>query len=216
MPATAFKLVGGWKKLRHIMDASRFDTALKQEVRRATLMNALAAVREIRAGITGGKYSPNAALSIALKRSSKPLVQSPALLFQAVTHQLLDYKTAFVGVIRQGKQDGEGLVDLAAVVHEGVTIQVTDAMRGLFFLLWQLTTGHISGLPSMTPRMTELFEAAKRAHLIIKPLAESTTAIVIPPRPFLRKPLEDPGLIAGFGKRWQDAVDRALRARGGA
>lgn len=205
---TSFKLTGSWGKLKHVVDRSRFESALKQNIRQATQRNAMRVVADIRKRITGRAYSPNAALTILIKKSTKPLVDDGDL-FQAITHQMLNDKTAFVGALKATQVNGQSAADLAAILHEGATIAVTPAMRGLFFILAEVGAGK-KPASELTGRAADLAQRLGSRLKGIKPLRASTTHIVIPPRPFLRESFEDPQILGKLKQEWERAVSSSL------
>jgi len=195
-----------------MLDASRFSGAIATNIDRATVANAMLAAAEIRRRIRGKRYTPNAALTTLIKGSSTPLVDE-ALLFQAVTHQRIDGKTAFAGVIRRARGKGGDLADIATMLHEGASLPVTPAMRGLFYVLAQATQGKRDPA-TLTGRAAEIFAQLKGKGPIY-PLKPGTTVIVIPPRPFLREVFEDKGLLAKMKTNWARASGEAVAGKKG-
>ena len=183
-----FERTGDWDKLARTLDPQRFRAALESEVGQATRRNALFVRTEIRDRIRGRRYTANAALTVAVKGSSTPLVDS-ALLLQNVTDRILSPFEAIVGVMRgASSKDGGDLVNLGIVLHEGTTVRVTAAMRRFFYA-----------------------KAAEQPGKWL-PLRASTTAITIPGRPFVRDVAEDQAVRDQVEQNWQAAVERSFRA----
>lgn len=184
------------------VDPRRFQIALDRHIPRATMLNAHLVQREIRQAIKSGMFHPNAALTIAIKRSSKPLVDTGHGLFQAVNIDKINNYRVFTGVLKT-----DAFYNVAVALHEGVQIKVSDKMRGLFYVLWRASQGSIQ--PSeLTGRAAELWARKPGGWL---PLAASTQAIVIPARPFLVKAFNDPELRDMVQRNWQAAVAASFR-----
>jgi hypothetical protein len=145
-----------------------------KHVGRATGRNALWLLREIRKGIQSGRYTANAPLTEAIKGSGKPLVDKGDL-FQSIAMHQESPMVAFVGIHKTNKA-----YNLGVTLHEGVEINVTQRMRGLFFVLWLASIGAIPH-GDLTGRAQDLFSRYKNW----KPLDDKTTKIRIPPRRFI-------------------------------
>jgi hypothetical protein len=189
----------GMDRLRAILDPKAVSARLAPELRRATGQNALLAVAAIRREIQGGKFAANSTLQMAIKGSSKPLVDHGDL-FMSVTHQMVSDFEAFAGILRTDKA-----YNIGVALHQGVTIAVTPRMRALFFTLWLASQGNSAGL---TGRAAELFKRYKDW----KPISPETVAIRIPPRRFITEPLSNKALRAQMFKNWREATRRALMA----
>lgn len=202
MAGTGFKMDAGWRRWAGAIDPRAFESAARPNVRRAAVLNGALAVRAVRKSIREGAYTPNAELTIALKGSSKPLVDSGHGIFQAVTSEVQDDWTVFVGILRADEH-----YDIAVALHDGCTIPVSDKMRGMFLVLWQASIGARS--PSeLTGRAAELWARQPKDW---KPLKSSTTAIIIPARPFLAAAFSDSTLKAAVKKNWQQALQKTMR-----
>jgi len=196
--ATGFQVTGmaAWTDAT---DATAFGKRLARNVRRATKLNALAAVKEMRATIQSGGFKANAPLTVALKGSSKPLVASGDL-FQSISIEQINDDEIFVGVLRTE----EGF-DLVNIVHNGAVIPVTPAMRWMFMLLAKASDGTMD--PSkLEGRAAELFSQFQGW----KPLAESTTTIIIPERPFAVVAFSKESLVKLCRENWEAAVLAAM------
>lgn len=194
MPRTEIR----WKNVRNFLDIlnpGKFEAELNRNMRRATALNGKIAERFVRMSISKGNFAPNAPLTIALKKSNKPLADKGDL-FQAITSQIIDAYTVHVGIFQTSK-----VYDTAVAVHDGVSIRVTPAMRGMFFLLYKASIGEFPA-SKLEGRAAELFSKFQDW----KPLKPSTQIIVIPPRPFLEGAMEDEGLRRAVQENWRQAL----------
>ena len=117
---------GDWGKARGKL-AGALGVRLALSLKQATLKNALLLVREIKRGIRsqapGGKsFVKLAESTIRRKGSSKALIDT-GFLVNAITQKIID-EGAFVGLLRGAvNKEGEGLVNIGAVMEYGATIQ---------------------------------------------------------------------------------------------
>lgn len=194
------ELTGGQKFAKMLMPET-FKRHMKNHIPRATGQNAAFAAKKMRQLIQAANFKPNAALTIMIKGSSKPLVDHGDL-FGAITHKKIDDYTGWVGLERNNPA-----AKLAELLHDGGVIPVTPAMRGMFFFLWKASNGDMS--PSkLTGRAAELFARQPTGWY---PLSENTTAIVIPGRPFVKQTIEDEALKEQMTKNWTRAVQFIFR-----
>lgn len=207
---TSFRLTGKWKKLKLVVDASRFDKVLEGEVERATKANAITAAAAIRKRMTARVSPGNSAFTRLVKGSSKALIDDGDL-FLSVTHVMIDERTALAGVLRTARDKrGEELANLAIILHEGATLGVTPAMRGLFMVLAKVGQGKMSS-SELSGRAAEIAQRLGNRIRKIKPLKASTNTIVIPPRPFLRRTFANRALLKQFKETWERALEGALK-----
>lgn len=207
MARTGLKLDRGWKKWEKAISPRRMEAAIRNNMRTATKLNGKLAERTIRQVIRAGKTDRNADLTIMIKSSSKPLVDQGTGLFQAITSHVIDDQTVFAGVLRT-----DGDFNIAMALHKGVTINVSPAMRGMFFFLWQASIGAIPE-SKLEGRAAQLWERSKGGWLPLKP---STSKIVIPGRPFMREAFANTRIRSLAKRNWQQALQKAMRelARG--
>lgn len=199
--AAGVKKIGAWKRLRAMLTPSILNKKLKREVRVATGVNAQFVMAQVQKGIQSGVDPANRPLTMMVKQAGKPLVDTAAL-FNAITFRMMNYKTAFVGVLRTNDA-----ANVAEAVHEGVTFKVSAAMRMLFrYLYWASVTGDPSKL---TGRAVELWNLHPGGWY---PLKASTDKIKVPARPFLRKVFNDPAVLDFVAEQWRQAVLRAAGA----
>lgn len=184
----------GFEELAKLLDPASFQARLISKVGKATARVGLDAEREIKEDIAGGNFAKNSPITVAMKGSSRPLVDKGDLL-KAINSRVLKWDQAVVGVLRsKQKRDsggrfkkggGDNILNIAAVLHEGATITVTDRMRRYIAALSRETNGQT------------------------KPLRASTRVIVIPRRPFLESSIKDSQLLR-YKDMWEKAVDEAL------
>lgn len=179
----------GFDELRDRLDDKKFEKRLKREVAKATKRNALVAEAYIKRGINrGARYEPNSVITIAIKGSSRPLVDTGAL--SASITSRVKWDVAFIGVLRSTQRksrDGNSydLLNVAFVVHEGAAIRVTDKMRRFFALMARENPGRWF------------------------PIRPGTKIIRIPGRPFLEAALDD-NAVKTYRRNWERAIQRAL------
>lgn len=204
MPSSRIKLTSGWKKLSRMIDPKTFIAAGPTIMRKANGIAGLYAVRAIRQQIRSGAFAPNAPLTIAIKGSDKPLVDTGNL-FKAITHKMVDDYTVWVGVLFTSEA-----YNIAAALHEGAVIKVTERMRNLFEILFRASKGKVR--PSMlTGRAAEIWERSQSK--VFYPLRASTSQIIIPPRPFIRKAIESSDLMLKVHQIWFEAIAAAMGRR---
>lgn len=216
MASTGCVLTGDWKKLEMALDPAVNKPILEKHVRKATTANGHLAARKIREVMREGKFEPNAPLTVDIKRSRKPLVDRGDL-WKAVTSSLMSWEQVFVGIKYQMPHPKAGVpaFKLALTLHDGDTIEVTQAMRGMFAALQAAAEGQIDPA-NLTGRAAELWERRPTADW--HGLSPTTTHIVIPGRPFLKVALSDPGLHDAIKAQWEEALKAAfkeLAAKGG-
>lgn len=204
---TTFKMTG-WKKLKTIFSPADFGAVLVPNLKRATAFNAQLVRKEIRQRIVDMKYSPNSLATIAMKGSSKPLVGKNSQLFNGVTTLVVNEKTAFVGLLRQTRigKNQAGLANLAEMLHKGMTITVTPAMRHMFLLLYEVSEGR-EHPEILKGRAKELWETTKGNFL---PIGKNTTHIIIPGRHFISEVFEDHAVLEKCKANWAKAVEASI------
>lgn len=203
---TGVKLSKSWRSLSAALKPGAFTKKLKREVGKATAMNGMLVAREMRTAIKGGVDPANAPLTIDIKGSTKPLVDK-ADLWKAIAGKKLDWRTAFAGLLRGRRGVDGNAINIGEKLHEGFTMRVTPAMRGLFQALAQASR---SGDPKhLTGRAQELWARTKGkvAWAALKP---ETVAIVVKGRPWITRTLDRAGLKAKLKKNWEDAVQRTI------
>jgi hypothetical protein len=211
--AVGLKLGKGFAAFSQVLDPKINQRLLQKHVGRATGRIAVLGkrrVREyIRAGVptTGGAIGVAELTSLTKKGEKRPIVGTEGLdLFNSVVGRSEGWATAIIGSYRF-----VGDLNVSKLVHEGATIPVTQRMRNMFWLLWLVDQGKYDP-NKLTGRAAELYRLAgskRKGGQKFKRLAPSTTVIVIPPRPFLSRPLiED----ANFRRETQEIWTEAVRA----
>ena len=139
-------------------------------IQRAALLTERELKKGIRDGAPGGKrFRPLARSTLLLRKGSKPLIDTGALLGSISISTNPATMTAFIGVFRKARNGAFNV----AIAHEfgskSFVISVTPAMRRLFWYLHRASGGQI------------------------KPISPNRTMIVhpgIPERPFVRPTIE--------------------------
>jgi hypothetical protein len=197
-----FKMSPGFKRIQTAIDPKLHNAKLKKHLQIANNKIGAHARLMIRNVIKSvNDMTENSPLTSAIKGSNKPLVDKGDL-WGALTYQVVGDTAVFVGIMQNSNQ-----YNIAVTLHNGVIIKVTPEMRGLFHSLWQASIGKMP-VSKLSARAQELYERKPTGWL---PLRETTTAIIIPPRPFMLKAFEDKGLEAYAQKTWNDALDSAFR-----
>jgi len=200
MSTTTVRLTGDWKKLERQLSNEVFRDRIESEMKRATRTNAAMVKREVREHLRSGSHAKNAPLTIFIKGSSKPLVDR-AQLFKSVHFRSQSAFRAEIGLLR-----GDTNINIALAVHEGATIPVTNAMRGMFAALQSASEGKREP-GSLRGRAKELYARRPQGWKALKP---STTSIRIPARPFLREVIERPELNNAVARNWLAAAAAAI------
>lgn len=201
--AIAFKKDKGWKKMQLMLEPGKATAVVKKHLQRATRLNGKIAEAKVRDTIKKGSFADNAELTQAIKGDNKPLVGvgAGAQLWGSITSTMISDTTLFVGVLKT-----DGMYNLAVTLHEGVSIGVTSAMRGLFFVLWQASVGKL-GKSKLTGRAAELIALMPTGWL---PLNKSTSVIIIPARKFIEVAFEDKEVRTRSKVNWQMALKAAF------
>jgi hypothetical protein len=192
----------GWKQLQYALEPSKFTKTVEKHMSKATKLNGALAVAAIRRNIKSGKFEPNQALTVAVKGSNKPLVDSGHHLYGAITWKSVAPDAVFVGVLMTNES-----YNIAKALHDGVRIKVTPAMRGLFFILWQVSIGK-TPVTELKGRAKELWDRMPGGWL---PLSDQTQFIVIPARPFIAGAFKDQQFRKHAIKNWNQALKAAMR-----
>lgn len=195
------KFDSGWKRFGRAVDPARFKRQLKANIAAANARNGAAGKKLVRQAIKAATFDNNAPLTAFIKGSTKPLVDRGDL-WQAVTMKQPSWDTVFIGILQS-----DGASNIAELLHEGGTIRVTDKMRAMFLALHLAGEGKLD--PSkLTGRAAELW--ARRPARGWLPIAEGTSTIKIPPRPFIREPLSNPSFAALVRANWEQALAKTF------
>ena len=204
---TGCKKFGQWAQLSKFIYG--LPDALEKAVTMATTRNALLVVKEIKRRIRAKEYAPNSALTVALKGSSTPLIDN-ADLFRSIEAHLVSEFQSFVGVLRGTKNsDGDDLVNIARILHDGIAIKMTPAMQRWIFA--QLRVGSDGGKrrTQFSPR-----SGGGNSPDVRFPYKGGKLKgyVVIPGRPFIKSVFEDESLIGKLRNNWSKAVTTVLFA----
>lgn len=192
------KLTGNWKGLTALLD-KRTTKSVDDAVLRAS-------AAEIKGAIVKGfgELASNAKLTIALKgrddpgRDTEDLISSIKVIFLPMRRGL------WIGI-----EASSAAAAYAQIVAEGAQIEVSDAMREMFFLLWQVSEGKRD--PAiLTGSAADLWNRMPGGWLPLKP---ETTHIIIPPRPWIRNALAKLQSSGKLTAVQQAATAKALRSR---
>lgn len=202
MPASGIKFGPGWKRFAKLLRPGKFQQSLEKHVGQASAKIAPRLAKAMRLELRKASTEKNTALTIAIKRSTKPLIDF-ADLFKAITAKKMAWDLVFGGVFRTSEN-----FNIAVVLHNGKSIPVTAKMRGLFLVLAQASRAAAQGgvAPQLTGRAAELF--ARFQNWL--PLRPETRLIKIPARPFARQAIDDPGVQRMAIELWSQGVQRAL------
>lgn len=191
--ATVSLTLVGFEKLKDILDTTKFPARFRKHVQRATMRNALIGASAVTRAIYKGVPPPNAALTVALKGSSRQLVDTGAL-GGSVSGKAAAWNEMEIRVHRKARArprrfrgqrvTTKQAADIAALLYYGASVPVTDKMRRYFY-----------ALSHQNPN--------------VKPLKASTKVIVIPPRKFLDVAL-DADNVKTYTANWTDAVRLAM------
>lgn len=194
-----FKKDKNWKKFQKMLDPKQMKI-IDEELRKANRLSGKIIEAKTRDKIKEGKFKANKALTVFIKGDNKPLigVESGAHLFGSITSTEVDPKTVFIGILRTND-----FYNIALKIHEGIEIKVTDKMRGLFLALWKASMGELDR-SQLSQRAQDLFDYTKGKRW--RPLEASTTKIVIPPRPFINKTIDDDEVREIVRKNWVTAL----------
>lgn len=191
-----------WKAFEQALDSRRFLAAAKSRVKRATHENAERAVVAVDSAVRRKRFAANAALTVFAKGSSVPLRAERGI---SASLEVKDtaWNKAWVGVPR-GSPDFVA----ASAVHEGATLKVTDKVRAMFWALFLASQGRLDPA-QLSGRARELWEAKPGGWF---PLKDSTTQIVVPPRPFIEEAFSTRALVNWARRNWRLAVADTFRA----
>lgn len=198
---TGFK-IKGLKRWKKALEAGGFDADLRKNIALATALNGQIAEAIVRKAIqSGGNIAKNAALTVAIKQSSKALVDS-GLLFQSVTSKMHNEYTVFVGVLRSSRG-----YNVAKIVTEGAQVKVTPRMRSMFAMLAKASKSKKLGA-RLTGRAAELYKRMQKGWF---PLKRETQVIVIPGRDYFKIAFSNTQMIKKARDNWKKALEATLR-----
>jgi len=179
-------ILTGFKKLASILDPAKTNARMRKHVQVATNRNALLGASEVVRAIYSGRFQANSPLTVALKGSSRPLVDTGALA-SSVSGKATSWNEAVISANRNRQRTGrekgrkrQPATNIALLLYRGATIKVTKPMRRLFY-------------------------AMSRENPQVRPLKKGTTVIVVPPRRYMDAALTPP-LLAKYKENWEGAI----------
>lgn len=199
-----------WEKAQRLFSAQGISM-LQKNMGYALGYSAEMAVKTSQHLISSASFEPNKALTIMIKHSALPLVDTGQL-FQAITYERQEWNRYLVGVDRKTSWKGN-VVDLAMLLHEGGRIKITPAMRTMFEFLWAKAMGFTqvngkivrndSGDPIvLTGRALELWQR----NQVWFPLPKNRNFIQIPKRPFLKYAFTNSDFRKDIKRIWKMAL----------
>ena len=195
-----------WDLWMEITDPRKVARRMKTYFRRAHVRIGLDYRRIARGMIRSGKYTPNSALTIALKGSSLPLVDTGDLLGDITYDLRRGHRELRVGVARS---EMKGKRQLYEILHDGATIKVTRAM--LFAVMMKLRAlqkgGKFKG-NSKTARKQHEGDVASSLKSFKSAAATGTWKI--PARPFTTAPLESAEFVGAVDKHYGEAIELVM------
>jgi len=189
----------GLKTLIGMTNPTRFGPILDGEMKRANFVLGAQVRREMRRRINERRYHANAALTTFIKGSTKPLADDGDL-FGDLSIKVVSAEQVEIGIMRSSRS-----ANVAAIVHEGAVVPITERMRAMFKYLSLKSHGRNVQLKG---RALELW--GRRPEGGWKGFRRDRNEIIIPPRPFAEFVLE-PEWLAKAQEQWGRAIDRAFR-----
>lgn len=206
----SIELGGDVKGFLLFLDSTRFRGNLEKNLRRATLRSALMMVKVVKKEIAQGKqFGKNAKLTLALKRSNRPLVDELNLR-DAINFQLLDSFKAEIGVVDRrlstGSKAGKNktlleMEHLVKLMESGYTITVTKAM--IVALMMRLDSEQTPG----GKRKQGLNAIAKNA-------GSGKTSWRVPPRKVLSSMWARKDIQEQVRQNWREALAKTFKDQG--
>lgn len=159
--AVAYLKLEGFDELARAIDDKQFRAMVVRKLRKKNMVLSQIGVSTLKDTIRNGAFYRNSPVTVALKGSSKPLIDNADLLGNC------NAKIVPWGFVCGTQRISSGGADIAVILHEGATVPVTDRMRSAWKYFAKLSGGRV------------------------KPLKASTTHIRIPERPYLRMAFVD-------------------------
>jgi hypothetical protein len=214
----------GWDQFAAATDPKRFRQALAKEMFKATTKSCNEIRDEIAKSIMGkGKvYEKNSGLTILFKRTSTPLIggnfgigpemgggtDPGATMYKSLGIDAKTYE-GFIGVVRN-----RGGFNVAYIVHEGATLRITEKRRKWLAAAIASAMGKQGKDFSRKGQAFTVDMNGKEKRI---PSAKGSnnvgSAIIIPPRPFIRHVMQDPALQRRVIDRWGMAAAKALMVK---
>lgn len=128
---------GAWDSFLRFLSPARAKRAFQEELRRKVLEQVILLRADVITYIDSEKHGvPNSPLTIMVKKSSRPLVDRGDLRqsISAEAEVTASGVSGACGVMRSARgKGGKSMVNIAAALHNGFRIKVTDKVRAAIF-----------------------------------------------------------------------------------
>lgn len=232
--ASATRLSAEWADFLRTLEPNSFKRRLAHNLERAGHRVGREYVRIARGLIRSAVYAPNSPITIALKGSSKPLVDKGDL-FQGISYELDGPYNIRMGLLK--RRVGQQVVNVGMVLHEGATIDVS-AHPQVRRKVWAMVRKAVGaermkalngrsrkavakaaadlGIKATGRSRRGMFGALKaQGKLQARPAAGSGRQVwVIPARPFLSTPIMDPAFGKAVEQHYTEAIRATFQGRG--
>jgi hypothetical protein len=222
--AGGVKLSAEWRAVLDTLDPGTFAARLAKGTSIAGERIGRQFQRNARSRIRGKAYGENSPVTVILKGSSTPLVDKGDL-FQAVTFEVIDPYNVRLGVMRRAV--GDQAINVALILHEGATIDTRKhpKVRAKVFAMLRDRMG-AERLAALNPRSRASVRKAaavlglsqKRAMHARQgrgtaPGGTGSPIWIIPARPFIATPIQDPEFRKFIVVQYAQAVRAAIGGR---
>jgi len=185
---------------KNLLSQQKTKTVVSKHLGKAATKVGLGVAAKMRQRIRAGVGPANSQMTTDMKGSSKQLADTGRL-FKAINFRIERGRTGDtirVGVFRTSKA-----ANVAKIVHDGTTQQVTHRMALFFRVLWLASRGR-----SVVVKSARGQELLSRSKGQIPRLREGQT-LVIPPRPFAAETIQDPKTKTFIEQTYQKALFEA-------
>ena len=214
------------------MDGDTLKARLAKALPRAAERVGREFTKLARGKIRAQDYAKNSPITVILKGSSTPLVDKGDL-FQGITYQVVDPYTLRLGVLRQ--RSGTQVVNVGLIVHEGATINVKQHPN-VRRKVWAMVRDRLgpTRMAALNARQrTSVRGAAHTLGLTVRatasrrkvmaylfatgkipkgaPAARASDVWIIPARPGLAAPAQDPTFHRAVERHYGEAVQAAFK-----
>ena len=194
MAKSGIRLYGDWRQFEKALGPA-FRRQFKKESKKGLTRLAQRLQKEV---IGKGSFAPNTPMAIHIKGRNSPL-QDMKGIERHIRSKIAGDNTLWIGIPKSSK-----FFKPAMLIHEGGSIKVTDAMRGMFKLLWLKSQGKDVKL---TGRAAELWRRKQGGW---KPLRTSTTRLFYKSRPFMREAFDNPETKAMVAAEFHGVIQRTF------
>lgn len=184
---------------------------LEREIKKATIRNALFLVKMVKKNINDEVYAENSPMTLALKRTKKPLTDQRNL-WRAIDSTIKSSFEAEVGIVSNRGSTGSkfgkaksqiNIKDLVELMETGYTITVTKKMKQAI-------------AASLNSDKTKTGKIKKKSRVSLQRLKQIVggQTFVVPPRPLLTKVWEDPSVAKVIQQNWRMALEGTFKKQG--